>query len=123
MRKAYKEVEFIDETSQRFDFGKKVKENDKEQTKKNKSSDSDNGFCIRTRLPIPFDIEKPYRSFINPWKKDRGVRLIGLFFGRIQLFYFLSKIEIQSLFIPLSRKHAAPLTVEANSDYLKGDKK
>lgn len=58
---AYKEVEFIDETSQRFEFGNKVKENNKDEAvKKAKQNDKeDKGFCIRTGVPIPFNIEKP----------------------------------------------------------------
>lgn len=56
---AYKEVEFIDETSERFDFGSKPKENTKEGLKPNRPSEKTNGFCIRTGVPIPFNIEKP----------------------------------------------------------------
>jgi phosphatidylserine/phosphatidylglycerophosphate/cardiolipin synthase-like enzyme len=58
---AYKEVEFIDETSQRFEFGSKVKESSKDEAVKNpkQSEKGENGFCIRTGVPIPFNIEKP----------------------------------------------------------------
>lgn len=50
---ALKEVDYIDQTSQRFEFGTVKPTNKKQQ------SGQGNGFCIRTGQPIPFDIEKP----------------------------------------------------------------
>ena len=67
---AYKEVEFINDTSQRFelaapkthvrgiqkapDFNPNVSRNNSKQ-----SNGKQNGFCIRTGIEIPFNIEKP----------------------------------------------------------------
>lgn len=56
---AIKEIEFIDATSERFEFGTKVKEKEIEDRKKIKSAVDGNGFCIRTGATIPFNIEKP----------------------------------------------------------------
>jgi phosphatidylserine/phosphatidylglycerophosphate/cardiolipin synthase-like enzyme len=56
---AYKEIEFIDGTSERFEFGNKMQENGKDQSKKVKPKAEGNGFCIRTGATIPFNIEKP----------------------------------------------------------------
>lgn len=56
---ALKEVDYIDQTSQRFEFGTA------KPTSKKQQSGQGNGFCIRTGQPIPFDIEKPlsYEAF------------------------------------------------------------
>jgi phosphatidylserine/phosphatidylglycerophosphate/cardiolipin synthase-like enzyme len=56
---AIKEIDFIDGTSERFEFGNKIKENGKEESKKIKRAVEVNGYCIRTGIPIPFNIEKP----------------------------------------------------------------
>lgn len=56
---AIKEIEFIDGTSERFEFGTKTREKEKDQGKKAKHTADGNGFCIRTGVPIPFNIEKP----------------------------------------------------------------
>jgi len=50
---AMKEVEYIDQTSQRFEFVSINK------SKSEKSSSTGTGFCIRTGVKIPFDIERP----------------------------------------------------------------
>lgn len=57
---ALKEVDYIDQTSQRFEFG-----TIKQSIIKNNNVGHGNGFCIRTGQPIPFDIEKPmsYEAF------------------------------------------------------------
>lgn len=56
---ALKEVDYIDQTSQRFEFGSV-----KPFVKKHQASQGD-GFCIRTGQPILFDLEKPmsYEAF------------------------------------------------------------
>jgi phosphatidylserine/phosphatidylglycerophosphate/cardiolipin synthase-like enzyme len=54
-----KEIEFIDGTSERFEFGVKSRENGKEERSKSKGIADGNGFCIRTGVSIPFNIEKP----------------------------------------------------------------
>lgn len=76
---ALKEVEFIDQTSQRFDFGSL-------QTKASQyDSRLGTGFCIRTGQPIPFDIEKPmtydafrtWDDFGNPDYPERFCHFSG----------------------------------------------
>jgi hypothetical protein len=65
---AYKEVDYINETSQRFDVGT-IKEpfvkQKIEETRKN------TGFCLRTGAEIPFNLEKPmsYEAF-KSWSKS-----------------------------------------------------
>ncbi len=59
---AYKEVDYISGTSQRFEFGTAkipfIKQTgDNKQT--NKISDKPTGYCIRTGVEIPFNVEKP----------------------------------------------------------------
>lgn len=56
---ALKEVDFIDQTSQRFEFGSS------KPTNKKQSTNYGTGFCIRTGQTIPFSIEKPmsYEAF------------------------------------------------------------
>lgn len=56
---AMKEVEFIDGTSERFEFATKGREKETEDRKRNRSAADGNGFCIRTGVAIPFNIEKP----------------------------------------------------------------
>lgn len=83
---ACKEIEFIFETSQKFELSTpktpQIKQNDKKSTKeKNNSIDEIfdelfedingiNGYCIRTGVEIPFDIEKPmcYEAY-KSWNK------------------------------------------------------
>lgn len=65
---AMKEVEYIDSTSQRFDLStpkpKTINTKSKE-TKPSKSFINQTGFCIRTGVKIPFDVERPlsYEAF------------------------------------------------------------
>jgi phosphatidylserine/phosphatidylglycerophosphate/cardiolipin synthase-like enzyme len=63
---ALKEVEFLDQTSQRFEFGPAKVALTKQQDEQR------SGFCIRTGQPIPFDIEKPmsYEAF-KKWDEFR----------------------------------------------------
>jgi phosphatidylserine/phosphatidylglycerophosphate/cardiolipin synthase-like enzyme len=67
---AYKEVDYINTTSQRFayktqstpakPFGSKDNDKTKSNEKKTeKHSDKPTGYCIRTGAPIPFNVEKP----------------------------------------------------------------
>lgn len=60
---AYKEVDYIDQTSQRFEFGTTIKEKPKDKADslpiKKQQTGQGTGFCIRTGVSIPFDIEKP----------------------------------------------------------------
>lgn len=62
---AMKEIDFIIETSQKFEFGSSkfhstTKETDNKKFKKNTSSNEKMGYCIRTGVEIPFNIEKPF---------------------------------------------------------------
>jgi hypothetical protein len=64
---AFKEVDYINETSQKFELhAPKVQNNYKaNETKANYSKTSPKssngmGFCIRTGVQIPFDVEKPF---------------------------------------------------------------
>jgi len=63
---AYKEVDYIIQTSQRFDFST----NERQKTNINKQiitkSSKPTGYCIRTGVPIPFNIEKP--MCFEAWK-------------------------------------------------------
>jgi phosphatidylserine/phosphatidylglycerophosphate/cardiolipin synthase-like enzyme len=60
---AIKEVDYINQTSQRFDLNSpKAKLPFNKSTEKkssNISASTQKGYCIRTGVPIPFDIEKP----------------------------------------------------------------
>lgn len=56
---AIKEIDFIDGTSERFEFGNKTKDHGKDEIRKFKDPADGKGFCIRTGTPIPFNIEKP----------------------------------------------------------------
>jgi hypothetical protein len=49
---AYKEVDYINQTSQRFEFGAG-------KPPSSKKSDTPLGYCIRTGAEIPFNIKKP----------------------------------------------------------------
>lgn len=56
---AMKEVEYINETSQRFEFGApKIITSNKPTERNNKGKQT--GYCIRTGVEIPFNIEKPF---------------------------------------------------------------
>lgn len=76
---ALKEVDYIDQTSQRFAFGTAKPASKKQQ------SGHGNGFCIRTGQPIPFDIEKPmsydafkkWEEFGNPDYPERYCHFSG----------------------------------------------
>jgi len=58
---AYKEVEYIKETSQRFelDTSKKQTETKTPKTQSSPQAKTQNGFCIMTGVEIPFNVEKP----------------------------------------------------------------
>ena len=71
---AYKEVDYISTTSQRFEFGAPKpafnktpfnNSNSAGNKEKAKSSNKQTGYCIRTGVEIPFNVEKPlsYDSF------------------------------------------------------------
>ncbi len=59
---AYKEVDYINDTSQRFDVGTTkapfIKQADTKQPIE-KANRNSTGFCIRTGVEIPFNIDKP----------------------------------------------------------------
>jgi len=64
---AFKEVDYINDTSQRFELhspktqsGSKTSELKSNYSRKSSNSDNDKGYCIRTGIKIPFDIEKPF---------------------------------------------------------------
>lgn len=80
---AYKEVDFLFETSVRFEFKSGKTFDNAESSKKSKpknsiqsqrKSDSTRmGFCIRTKKEIPFDIEKPFCSeAFKAWNKYKN---------------------------------------------------
>lgn len=65
---AIKEVDYINETSQRFELNppkqsigdRSVENRKKFNEKKSRQNAKEMGFCIRTGTPIPFDIERPF---------------------------------------------------------------
>lgn len=62
---AMKEVDYIIQTSQNFEFGSsknqaEVKSSKNKKNKKDDTSSSKKGFCIRTGIEIPFNVEKPF---------------------------------------------------------------
>lgn len=73
---AYKEVDYINETSQQFELNAPkqpyVKQIENKSNKDKSISDTNNqtGFCIRTGIKIPFNVEKPmsYEAF-KSWSK------------------------------------------------------
>lgn len=73
---AYKEVDYINETSQQFELNAPkqpyVKQIENKSNKDKSISDTNNqtGFCIRTGIEIPFNVEKPmsYEAF-KSWSK------------------------------------------------------
>jgi hypothetical protein len=74
---AYKEVEFINETSQRFELDVSKKQADKSAPAK---ASKQNGFCIMTGVKIPFDIKKPLSAEAHKeWKKVGNKNLPGKF--------------------------------------------
>ena len=59
---AYKEVDYINQTSQRFELNppkSKPTFNKNNDNQSYRQSNFPTGFCIRTGVPIPFDVEKP----------------------------------------------------------------
>ena len=72
---AMKEVDFIMDNSVQFDFAnlkhQDIKETENKKSKKNDSVNSKNGYCIRTGVEIPFNVEKPfcYEAY-KDWSKD-----------------------------------------------------
>lgn len=74
---AYKEVEYINQTSQRFDLNVPKtgfnNRSDNNKTKERKTSNSTIehiGYCIRTGVEIPFNIEKPMcKEAFKSWNK------------------------------------------------------
>jgi len=74
---AFKEVDYINETSQRFElnspkpvFTKQVETKSAFSKPTAKQSNNPNGYCIRTGVEIPFNVEKPmcYDAF-KSWSK------------------------------------------------------
>ena len=71
---AYKEIDYINTTSQRFAYKTQnppQSENTKSTSKKSESNpNNQNGFCIRTGVEIPFNVEKPmtYEAY-KSWNK------------------------------------------------------
>jgi phosphatidylserine/phosphatidylglycerophosphate/cardiolipin synthase-like enzyme len=74
---AFKEVDYINETSQRFELNSSkpvfIKQTDTKTTFSKptaKQSNNETGYCIRTRIEIPFNVEKPmsYDAF-KSWNK------------------------------------------------------
>jgi len=67
---AMEEVRFIEETSQRFEFNVSKSVSSKQADNKNSSQVKQNGYCIRTGVEIPFNIEKPFSSeAYKKWKE------------------------------------------------------
>lgn len=68
---AYKEVEYINKTSQRFELDASVKQTETKSSKtQTAKANKQNGFCIRTGVEIPFDVEKPFsEDAYKEWKK------------------------------------------------------
>jgi len=75
---AMKEVDYINETSQRFElnftkpvFTKQTETKSTSSAPTTKKSTTETGFCIRTGISIPFNIEKPmsYDAF-KTWNKN-----------------------------------------------------
>lgn len=74
---AYREVDYINQTSQRFDLNVPKtgfnNRSDNNKTKERKTSDSSSkhiGYCIRTGVEIPFNIEKPMcKEAFKSWNK------------------------------------------------------
>lgn len=61
---AMSEVNFIIQTSQNFEFGNtkkqtEIKNGDNKKAQKNPAKGNKNGYCIRTGVEIPFNVEKP----------------------------------------------------------------
>jgi phosphatidylserine/phosphatidylglycerophosphate/cardiolipin synthase-like enzyme len=57
---AMKEVDYINQTSQRFEFGApKTTTINKASDTKQKQSSKNTGYCIRTGVEIPFNVDKP----------------------------------------------------------------
>jgi len=56
---AYKEVEYINDTSERFDLNIDSRDSNNGKSAKITTNIHDTGYCIRTGVPITFDIEKP----------------------------------------------------------------
>jgi phosphatidylserine/phosphatidylglycerophosphate/cardiolipin synthase-like enzyme len=74
---AFKEVDFINETSQRFElnapkpiFSGNTDSKSKEAKSSSKQGGKSSGYCIRTGVEIPFNVEKPmsYEAF-KSWSK------------------------------------------------------
>lgn len=74
---AYKEVDYINQTSQRFDlnvpktgFNNRSDNNKTKERKISKSTIEHIGYCIRTGVEIPFNIEKPMcKEAFKSWNK------------------------------------------------------
>lgn len=74
---AYKEVDYINQTSQRFDlnvpktdFNNRSDNNKTKERKTSKSTIEHIGYCIRTGVEIPFNIEKPMcKEAFKSWNK------------------------------------------------------
>lgn len=74
---AYKEVDYINQTSQRFDlnvpktgFNNRSDNNKAKERKTSNSSSEHIGYCIRTGVEIPFNIEKPMcKEAFKSWNK------------------------------------------------------
>jgi phosphatidylserine/phosphatidylglycerophosphate/cardiolipin synthase-like enzyme len=62
---AYKEVDYINQTSQRFEFGAAKPAVSNTKAKSAKAETAPSGYCIRTGVPIPFNPERPlsYEAF------------------------------------------------------------
>ena len=74
---AFKEVDYINETSQRFElnspkpvFTKQTETKSTSSKPTTKQSNKETGYCIRTGIEIPFNVEKPmsYEAF-KSWSK------------------------------------------------------
>jgi hypothetical protein len=74
---AFKEVDYINETSQRFElnspkpvFTKQTETKSTSSKPTTKPSNKETGYCIRTGIEIPFNVEKPmsYEAF-KSWSK------------------------------------------------------
>jgi phosphatidylserine/phosphatidylglycerophosphate/cardiolipin synthase-like enzyme len=67
---AMEEIRFIEDTSQRFEFNISKPVSSKQADNKNSPKAKQNGYCIRTGVEIPFDIEKPLSpEAYKKWKE------------------------------------------------------
>ena len=82
---AFNEVDFIIQTSQGFELNISKSSFDKPVFKPNKeraytkNSNNQNGFCIRSGVEIPFNVDRPFSlSAFKKWNEYKGHRFIKI---------------------------------------------